>query len=135
MLPEVTQDNIYLFLPYKAAKISTAIRRDSQIGLKEALLSFYQSSAYRLLEQEDTKLWHRSPEQIYEDYLRPQPSRKRHYQNGPRHSKLAPFASQIHLWRQQGMTLRAIASELAKYGCKTTPQNLCRFLNKQCQQL
>lgn len=44
MLPEVTQDNVYLFLPYKAAKISTAIRRDSQIGLKEALLSFYQSA-------------------------------------------------------------------------------------------
>ena len=52
MLPEVTQDNVYLFLPYKAAKISTAIRRDSQIGLKEALLSFYQSRAYRLLEHE-----------------------------------------------------------------------------------
>ena len=45
MLPEVTQDNVYLFLPYKAAKISTAIRRDSQIGLKEALLSFYQTLA------------------------------------------------------------------------------------------
>ena len=34
MLPEITQDNVHLFLPYKAAKISTAIRRDSQIGLK-----------------------------------------------------------------------------------------------------
>ena len=68
MLPEVTQDNVYLFLPYKAAKISTAIRRDSQIGLKEALLSFYQSRAYRLLEQEDTKMWHFSPLTLFNMY-------------------------------------------------------------------
>lgn len=130
MLPEVTQENVHLFLPYKAAKISSAMRKDSRLGLKEALLTFYQSRAYRLLEREETKLWHRSPEQIYAEYLRPQPARKRHYQNGPRHSKLAPFASQIHSWRRQGMSLRAIAAELAKYGCITTAQNLCRFLKK-----
>ena len=129
MPPEVTQANVHLFLPYKAAKISSAMRQDSKQGLKEALLNFYQSRAYRLLEREETKLWNNSPEQIYTEYLRPEP--KRHYQNGPRHSKLAPFATQIQSWHKQGLTMRAIATELSKYDCHTTAQNICRFLSKK----
>lgn len=74
MLPEITQDNVYIFIPYKVAKITTAIRQDSQMSLKEALLSFYRSNTYRLLEQENTKLWHLSPAQIYVDFLRPRQS-------------------------------------------------------------
>ena len=64
MLPEVTQDNVYLFLPYKAAKISTAIRRDSQIGLKEALLSFYQSRWNRKIPNSGTVARNRSTRTI-----------------------------------------------------------------------
>ncbi len=125
-MQEVTQNNVHLFLPYKAAKITSLLKQNSSIGIKEALLNFYNSNAYRLLEQEETKLWHRSPEQIYTEYLQPQP--KPHYQNGPRHSKLAPYAEQIHSWRKQGCSLRIIAQNLAKYGCITTAQNLCKFL-------
>ncbi|MPM56105.1 hypothetical protein SDC9_102904 [bioreactor metagenome] len=130
MLPEVTQENVHLFLPYKAAKISSSMRKHSKLGIKEALLNFYHSRAYRLLEREETKLWHNSPEQIYAEYLRPATSTKRHYQNGPHHSKLLPYAAHIQGWRNQGMTMRGIAAELAKYGCVTTAQNICRFLKK-----
>ena len=69
--------------------------------------------------------------QIYAEYLSvPQRSRK-NYQNGPGHSKLAPFAEQIKLWQAQGMTLREITAELQHYGCQTTVQNLSLFLRKQ----
>ncbi len=125
-MQEVTQNNVHIFLPYKAAKIAGSMKQNNHIGTKEALLKFYTSNAYRLLEQEETKLWHRSPEQIYTEYLRPHP--KRHYQNGPRHSKLMPYAEQIHSWRKQGKSLRIIAQNLATYGCITTAQNLCKFL-------
>ncbi len=126
MPPEVTQQNVHLLLPHKAAKIASLMRRDSKLGTKEALLKFYLSNAYRLLEQEATKLWHFSPEQIYSEYLRPQ--QKQHYQNGPRHSKLAPYADQIRSWQKQGLTLRAIAQKLSQNGCTTTAQNLSKFL-------
>ncbi len=127
MPPEVTQQNVHLFLPHKAAKITSLMRHNNRkLGTKEALLKFYLSNAYRLLEREETKLWHFSPEQIYSEYLRPQP--KQHYQNGPKHSKLAPYAEQIRSWQKQGMTLRAIARKLAQNGCTTTAQNLCKFL-------
>lgn len=130
MLPEVTQENVHLFLPYKVAKISGSMRKHSKIGIKEALLNFYHSRAYRLLEREETKLWCNSPEQIYAEYLRPATTARRHYQNGPRHSKLSPYAAQIRAWHTQGMTMRAIAAELAKYDCVTTAQNVCRFLKR-----
>ena len=34
-----------------------------------------------------------------------------------RTEKLAPYAEQIKLWKNKGMTLREIAAELQKYGC------------------
>ena len=128
---QVTQENLYNLIPPKAAKITTILRNARSIAVKQALLTFYKSKAYRLLEQEETKLWHSSPAQIYAEYLSaPQRSRKS-YQNGPGRSKLAPFAEQIKLWQAQGMTLREIAAELQHYSCQTTAQNLSLFLRKQ----
>ena len=100
------------------------------MALKQALLTFYRSKAYSLLEHEETKLWHASPAQIYAEYLKPVHRNRRSYQNGPRHSKLAPYALQIREWHQKGLTLREMADELSKYGCLTTPQNLSLFLRK-----
>ena len=97
------------------------------MAVKQALLTFYKSKAYRPLEQEETKLWYASPAQIYADSQR---SRKS-YQNGPGRSKLAPYAEQIKVWQAQGMTLRAIAAGLQRYGCQTTARNLSLFLRKQ----
>ena len=130
MLETMTQNALCDFIPGKAARITTLLRRDRRMALKQALLTFYRSKAYSLLEHEETKLWHASPAQIYAEYLKPVHRNSRSYQNGPYHSKLAPYALQIREWHQKGLTLREMADELSKYGCLTTPQNLSLFLRK-----
>ena len=130
MLETMTQKALCDFIPGKAARITTLLRRDRKMALKQALLTFYRSKAYRLLEHEETKLWHESPAQIYDEYLKPVRRAGRSYQNGPRHSKLAPYEVQIQEWHRKGLTLREMAEELKHYGCPTTPQNLSLFLRK-----
>ena len=128
---QVTQKNLYNLIPSKAAKITTMLRSSRNMAVKQALLTFYTSRAYRLLEREETKLWHASPEQIFAEHLSVLKRTRKSYQNGPGRSKLAPFAEQIKAWQAKGMTLREIAAELQKYGCVTTAQNLSRFLKKK----
>ena len=128
---QVTQKNLYNLIPPKAAKITTMLRKDRNMAVKQALLTFYSSKAYKLLEREETKLWHASPEQIFAEYLTVKPKRRQSYQNGPGHSKLAPYAEQIKMWQAKGMTLREIAAELQNYGCPTTAQNISRFLKEK----
>ena len=128
---QVTQKNLYNLIPPKAAKITTMLRNDRNMAVKQALLTFYSSQAYKLLEREETKLWHASPEQIFAEYLTVKPKRRQSYQNGPGHSKLAPYAEQIKMWQAKGMTLREIAAELKNYGCPTTAQNISRFLKEK----
>ena len=128
---QVTQKNLYNLIPPKAAKITTMLRNDRDMAVKQALLTFYSSNAYKLLEREETKLWHASPAQIFAEHLATVPKKRKSYQNGPGRSKLAPYAEQIKAWQAKGMTLREIAAELQKYGCATTAQNLSRFLTKK----
>ena len=128
---QVTQKNLYNLIPPKVAKITTMLRNDRNMAVKQALLTFYSSNAYKLLEREETKLWHRSAAQIFAEHLaRPNRPRKS-YQNGPGRSKLAPFTEQIKVWQAKGMTLREIAAELKNYGCPTTAQNISLFLKKK----
>ena len=128
---QVTQKNLYNLIPPKVAKITTMLRNDRNMAVKQALLTFYSSNAYKLLEREETKLWHRSAAQIFAEHLaRPNRPRKS-YQNGPGRSKLAPFAEQIKVWQAQGMTLREIAAKLQNYGCITTAQNISLFLKNK----
>ena len=127
---QVTQKNLYNLIPPKAAKITTMLRSSRNMAVKQALLTFYNSRAYRLLEREETKLWYASPAQIFAEHLTVPKRSRKSYQNGPGRSKLAPFAEQIKLWHAQGMPLRAIAAELQKYGCITTAQNISLFLKK-----
>ena len=131
MLETMTQKALCDFIPGKAARITTLLRRDRKMALKQALLTFYRSNAYRLLEREETKLWHESPAQIYVEYLKPVRRTRRSYQNGPHHSKLAPYAVQIREWYRKGLTLREMVEELKHYGCSTTAQNLSLFLRKK----
>ena len=128
---QVTQKNLYNLIPPKVAKITTMLRNDRNMAVKQALLTFYTSRAYRLLEREETKLWHASPAQIFAEHLSVPIRSRKSYQNGPGRSKLAPFAEQIKARKNKGMTLREIAVELQKYGCSTTAQNLSRFLKKK----
>ena len=128
---QVTQKNLYNLIPPKVAKITTMLRNDRNMAVKQALLTFYTSRAYRLLEREETKLWHASPAQIFAEHLSIPKRTRKSYQNGPGRSKLVPYAEQIKAWQVKGMTLREIAAELQKYGCVTTAQNLSRFLKKK----
>ena len=41
----------------------------------------------KILEREETKLWHASPAQIFAEYLTSVPEKRKSYQNGPEHSK------------------------------------------------
>ena len=128
---QVTQKNLYNLIPPKVARITTMLRNDRNMAVKQALLTFYSSNAYKLLEREETKLWQASPAQIFAEHLARSNRPRQSYQNGPGRSKLAPFAEQIKTWQAKGMTLREIATELQKYGCVTTAQNLSRFLKKK----
>ena len=129
MSQEVTQKNVHLFIPVKAAKIISRMQRDRNIELKDALLAFYRSPIYHMLETESTKLWHKSGEQIYEEYSSHGLVRKT-FKIGPRHSKLEPYAAKILAWRHQGMTIRTISLNLAQVGCMTTAQNIWFFLQR-----
>jgi hypothetical protein len=129
MSQEVTQRNVHLFIPAKAAKIISRMQRDRKIEVKDALLAFYRSPVYHMLETENTKLWHESGEQIYEEYN----SRGlfgKTFKTGPRRSKLDPYVAQILAWRHQGMGVRTIALNLAQIGCMTTAQNIWFFLQR-----
>ena len=128
---QVTQKNLYNLIPPKAAKIITMLRSSRNMAVKQALLTFYTSRAYRLLEREETKLWYASPAQIFAEHLTVPKHSRKSYQNGPGRSKLAPYAEQIKEWQANGMTLREIAVELQKYGCSTTAQNISLFLRKK----
>ena len=84
MPQKVTQENIHLFIPAKVGKIVSRMERDMKIDLKEALLAFYRSPVYRMLETESTKLWYDSGEQIYEEYQIRLPERIRKRIHGTR---------------------------------------------------
>ncbi|MBR4370575.1 MAG: hypothetical protein IKS92_05975 [Victivallales bacterium] len=100
-----------------------------KIDLKEALLAFYRSPVYRMLETESTKLWYDSGEQIYEEYQSNGLVGKI-LRSSPKHSMLEPYAAKILAWRHQGMAIRAIAMKLALLGCITTAQNIWFFLKQ-----
>ena len=128
---QVTQKNLYNLIPPKVAKITTMLRNDRNMAVKQALLTFYSSRAHRLLEREETKLWYASPAQIFSEYMTVPKRSNKSYQNGPGRSKLAPYAEKIKEWQAEGMTLREIAAELKNYGCITTAQNISLFLKKK----
>ena len=129
MSEEVTQKNVHLFIPFKAAKIICRMQHERGMELKDALLAFYCSQAYHMLETENTKLWYKSGEQIYEEYSSHGLVGKT-LKTGPRHSKLEPYAAQILAWRHQGMGVRIISMNLARFGCTTTAQNIWFFLQR-----
>ena len=64
---EITNENLYLLLPGKAALVS-GIYQDLHGGTAlDALRRFYYSDLYRQLEKEETKLWHLGPVALYEE--------------------------------------------------------------------
>lgn len=66
---DVTQDNLYLFLPEKTADWALILAEQEHISFKEALKRVYLSHTYKKLEIENSKLWHYGPVALYEEYL------------------------------------------------------------------
>lgn len=63
---EVTADNLHLFIAGKAAGVAALLAEERGITPADALVEFYGSRTYRLLEREETKYWHYSPSQLYQ---------------------------------------------------------------------
>ena len=63
----VTQDNLYLFLPSKVSWMATILSEEKNISIEDAVESIYLSDTYRKLEKEDTKYWHLGPVALYEE--------------------------------------------------------------------
>ena len=64
-LPKVTQENVHIFIPFKVAKVTELVSKNNNISWKEALLEFYNSRTYDVLEREDTKLWYEGASYLY----------------------------------------------------------------------
>ncbi len=56
--PEVTQENVHLFIPYKVARICGQLHKTQNLSVKDDILKFYNSKLSQDLSDESTKLWH-----------------------------------------------------------------------------
>lgn len=63
--PQVTQDNVHLFIPHKIAKICGELNRSQNMSMNDAILKVYNSPVYELLQKESTKLWQEGWVYIY----------------------------------------------------------------------
>jgi len=63
----VTQDNLFLFLPSKISWMAEMLSEDKKISIIDAIKEIYASDIYRRLETEETKLWHLGPVALYEE--------------------------------------------------------------------
>ena len=64
----VTQDNLYLFLPSKISWMADMLSEDKHVSIADAVKEIYASDTYRHLENEETKYWHLGPVALYEDF-------------------------------------------------------------------
>ena len=128
MSAQITQNNLRLLIPCKAAGVAMLIAEKRAVPPKTALLEFYRSKAYRELERESSKYWHYSPEQLFvAGGLFPRAAGTK---RGPGRSALLPFRDMIlTMWRDRN-SARAIAEHLAEHGVRTTPQNVWKFIQR-----
>jgi len=64
-IPTITQENVHLFIPFKVAKVTEMLARNKSINWEDALLEFYNSKVYKILEREETKLWYEGATYLY----------------------------------------------------------------------
>lgn len=67
-LPEITQENVHLFIPLKIAKVTEIIAESENRDWEDVLIELYSSKVYSDLEKEETKLWHEGVTYIYESF-------------------------------------------------------------------
>ena len=130
MPAEITQNNVRLLIPGKAARMATLIAARRKITPKAALLAFYRSKAYRELERESSKYWHYSPEQLFavSGFARRPDTGKKH---GRGRSILLPFRDEILAAWNDRRSAREIVENLALRGVRTTPQNVWKFIKRR----
>lgn len=63
----VSQDNLYLFLPSKVSWMAEMLSEERNISIADAIKDIYLSNTYCRLEKETTKLWHLGPVALYEE--------------------------------------------------------------------
>lgn len=63
---KITQQNLYLILPYKVGQLAVLYAKKLNTTLLEAIQAIYNSKTYRELEREETKLWHLGPVALFE---------------------------------------------------------------------
>lgn len=63
----VTQDNLYLFLPSKISWMAEMLSEEKGVSIADAVKTVYLSATYSRLENEATKLWHLGPVALYEE--------------------------------------------------------------------
>ena len=63
----VTQDNLYLFLPSKISWMADMLSEDKHVSIADAVKEIYASDTYRHLENEETKYWHLGSVALYEN--------------------------------------------------------------------
>lgn len=64
-IPKVTQENVHIFIPLKVAKVTQLVAKNNHISWKEAMIYFYNSRTYDVLEKEDSKLWYEGVNYLY----------------------------------------------------------------------
>lgn len=64
----VTQENLYLFLPGKIANVAAIISANEHCSTLEAMRRFYASDAYLKLQSEESKFWHLGAVALYQEY-------------------------------------------------------------------
>lgn len=66
MIPEITDKNMFLLLPGKVSAVVGRYVEESNVNLFDGLRKFYNSTTYKNLEREQTKMWHLGPVAIYQ---------------------------------------------------------------------
>ena len=66
---DVTQENLYLFLPSKISWMADMLASDKKISIADAVKEIYKSETYRKLENDATKLWHLGPVALYQEFI------------------------------------------------------------------
>lgn len=64
--PKVTQKNVHLFIPGKAAEICGEPGRTEKLSLNDSVLKFYNSPVYETLSRESSKLWQEGWDYVYQ---------------------------------------------------------------------
>ncbi len=65
-MTEITQQNLYLLLPFKVSWVADMLCADEHISVTDAIRRVYSSDMYKELEQEQTKRWHEGPVSLYQ---------------------------------------------------------------------